>query len=204
MKTTNMKTMKVVIVNGTVRPGNYTSMASALVADELRKHEGLEVRMIHPVEYGLVFPGEPGGEGMNRLRKEMREADAVVLATPEYNGGLSSVMKAVIENLEHPSALAGKPVALLGVAAGAIGAIKSLEMLRSIASHVGAVVLPQAVSVASVQTKFSPDGKVLDADMEKTVRSLATSLVRYLHDAVRPKRELARLAERAPLAATIN
>jgi chromate reductase, NAD(P)H dehydrogenase (quinone) len=199
-----MKTMKVVIINGSIRPGNYTSMASALVADELRKNAGIDVRMIHPADYGLVFPGEPGGEGMDRLRKEVREADAVVLATPEYNGGLSSVTKAVIENLEHPSALAGKPVALLGVAAGVIGAIKSLEMLRSIASHVGAVVLPQAVSVASVQTKFSPDGKVLDAAMEKTVRSLATSLARYLHDAVRPKHELARLAAQAPLAATIN
>jgi len=83
-----------------------------------------------------------------------------VSATPEYNGGLSSVMKAVIENLEQ---LAGKPVALLGVAAGAIGAIKSLEMLRSIASHAGAVVLPQAVSIAGVQNKFSADGQVLDA-----------------------------------------
>jgi chromate reductase len=186
-----MKTLKIVVINGSIRPGNYTSLASALVADELRKHAGLDVHVINPGDYGLVFPGEPSGEGMDRLRSEVRQADAVVLATPEYNGGLSSVTKAVVENLEHPSALAGKPVALLGVAAGAIGAIKSLEMLRSIASHVGAVVLPQAVSVAAVQSKFSPDGQVLDAPTEQSVRSLATNLVRYLQDAVRPKHELA-------------
>jgi chromate reductase, NAD(P)H dehydrogenase (quinone) len=199
-----MKTLKIVIINGSLRPNNYTSMASALVADELRKHAGLDVHVISPGEYGLVFPGEPGGEGMDRLRREVRETDAIVLATPEYNGGLSSVMKAVIENLEHPSALAGKPVALLGVAAGAIGAIKSLEMLRSIASHVGAVVLPQAVSVAGVQSKFSPDGRVLDAATDQSVRSLATSLVRYLHGAVRPKHELASRGPSASLEAVAN
>jgi len=199
-----MKTLKIVIINGSVRPSNYTSMASALVADELRKHSGLDVHVINPGDYGLVFPGEPGGEGMDRLRSEVRAADAVVLATPEYNGGLSSVTKAVIENLEHPSALAGKPVALLGVAAGAIGAIKSLEMLCSIASHVGAVVLPQAVSIAGVQSKFSPDGQVLDAATEQSVRSLGTNLARYLHDAVRPKHELASRAPASTLGAAVN
>lgn len=119
-------------------------------------------------------------------------------ATPEYNGGLSSVMKAVIENLEQ---LAGKPVALLGVAAGAIGAIKSLEMLRGIASHVGVVVLPQAVSIAGVQNKVSADGQVLDAATEQSVRSFATNLVRYLEEAVRPKHELASRGQAAAIAA---
>jgi FMN reductase len=191
-----MKTMKIVIINGSIRPGNYTSMASALIANELRKHPDIAVHVINPAEYGLVFPGEPAGEGMTRLRQEVREADAVVLATPEYNGGLSSVMKAVIENLEHPSALAGKPIALLGVAAGAIGAIKSLEMLRSIAAHVGAIVLPQAVSVAAVQNRFSPGGEVLDRSTETSVRALAQALVKYLHDTIKTRHELAQLTSR--------
>ena len=59
--------------------------------------------------------------------------------------------KLVIENLGFPSVLAGKPVALVGVAAGRIGAIKSLEQLRGVCSHVGALVLPGAVSVAGVR-----------------------------------------------------
>lgn len=189
-----MKAMKVVIINGSLRPGNYTSMASALVAEELRKHADIAVHVIDPGEYELVFPGEAPSEGVARLRAEVRDADAVVLATPEYNGGLSSVMKAVIENLEHPSALAGKPVVLLGVAAGAIGAIKSLEMLRSIAAHVGAIVLLQAVSVAGVQGKFSADGRVMDAATETSVRSLGQTLSRYLHETVKPRQELTRLA----------
>ena len=62
--------------------------------------------------------------------------------------------KLIIENLGFPSVLATKPVALLGVAAGQIGAIKSLEQLRSVLSHVGAIVLPGPVSVAGVQGVF--------------------------------------------------
>ena len=65
----------------------------------------------------------------------MKSATGVILATPEYHGSFAAVMKLVIENLGFPSLLAGKPVALLGVAAGQIGAIKSLEQLRSVCSH---------------------------------------------------------------------
>ena len=57
----------------------------------------------------------------------IRRSTGVVLATPEYHGSFSSVMKLMIENLGFPSVLAGKSVALLGVAGGSIGAIKSLE-----------------------------------------------------------------------------
>ena len=68
-------------------------------------------------------------------------------------------MKLLIDNLGFPSALSGKPVALLGVAAGRIGAIKALEHLRSVASHVGAQVLPGPVSVASVgRSSMEKDG----------------------------------------------
>src|SRR5262249_26692430 len=118
---------------------------------------------------------------------------AVVLATPEYHGSLSSVMKLVIENLGFPSVLAGKPVALLGVAAGSIGAIKSLEQLRSIASHIGAIVLPLPVSVANVQQVFDSSGHVLDPAVEKLVRSLARSLMDYIHRNLCPTVTLERL-----------
>ena len=59
----------------------------------------------------------------------------MVLATPEYHGSFSSVMKLLIENMGFPSVLAGKPISLLGVAAGRIGAIKSLENLRDLIDY---------------------------------------------------------------------
>src|SRR5712691_7940355 len=135
--------IRIVIINGSVRKGNYTAMASALVADELRKHPKVSVDVIDPAELNLPWPGvDPNAAGTKKLQQAVKDATAVVLATSEYHGSFSSVMKLVIENLGFPSVLAGKPVALLGVAAGSVGAIKSLEHLRGVASHIGGIALP--------------------------------------------------------------
>ena len=99
------------------------------------------------------------------------------------------------EHLEriNPSGLAGKPVALLGVAAGAIGAIKSLEQLRGVCSHVGAIVLPGPVSISGVQNAFDAKGKCLNAGVEKRVRSVATGLLDYIHKSICPSVALERM-----------
>ena len=186
--------IEIAIINGSVRPNNYTSMATALVADELVKKHQVAVKIIRPEEYDLPFPGvNPQATGTLRLQQEIKEATAVVMATPEYHGGISSVIKLVIENLGFPSVLAGKPVALMGVAAGSIGAIKSLEQLRGICSHIGAMVLPLPVSVANVQKAFDPQGNILDPNVDKLVRSVATNLMAYIHKHLCPAVTLERL-----------
>src|ERR1700675_2048661 len=90
------KPIHIVLINGSVRPGNYTSMASALVVDELRKDPQVSVEVINPLELDLPLPGiNPNAEGTRKLKDSVKEATAIILATPEYHGGLSSVMKLV-------------------------------------------------------------------------------------------------------------
>src|SRR6266851_1447122 len=186
--------IRIVVINGSVRPGNYTSMASALVVDELKKDPEVSVHLINPEDYHLPFPGvNHNAEGTKRLQEEVRSATAVVLATPEYHGSFSSVMKLVIENLGFPSVLAGKPVALLGVAAGSIGAIKSLEHLRGVVSHVGAIVLPLPISIANVQKVFDREGRVLEPGVEKLVRQAAGNILGYIERNICPTVTLERL-----------
>lgn len=187
-------TLSIAIIKGSVRPGNYTGMAAALVAEELSRQPGVVVEMVDPAELGLALPGMPAqGDGAVRLRETVARAAGVVLATPEYHGSFSSVMKLVIENLGFPSALSGKPVSLLGVAAGAIGAIKSLEHLRGVCAHVGAIALPLPVSVANVQKVFDTEGRCLDAEVERRIRMAATNLTDYLRGHVCPAIQLERL-----------
>jgi NAD(P)H-dependent FMN reductase len=184
----------ITVITGSVRPGNYTGKAAALVMDQLGRIPGISSRLIEPASLHLPLPGtDPGSEVTKHLKAEISRSTGVVLATPEYHGGVSSVMKLVIENCGFPSALAGKPIALLGVAAGTIGAIKSLEQLRSICAHVGALVLPLPVSVAHVNKVFDADGRCLDADVEKRVRGVATSLVDYIRQTVCPAMTLERI-----------
>lgn len=180
--------INIVTICGSVRPGNYTAKALALVIDELGKQPKVKVNPIDLDAFDLPFPGKPARDSSpERLRQIVRDATGVIIATPEYHGSFSSVIKLAIENLGFPSPLAGKPVALLGVAGGQIGAIKSLEHLRSVCSHIGAIVLPNLVSVPRVKEVFDEQGRCLDGRMEKLIRNLATSLLDYIEGAICPR-----------------
>jgi len=72
----------------------------------------------------------------------------------------------------------------------AIGAIKSLEALSSICQHVGAIVLPGPVSIARVQRVFDAEGRCLDPQVEKRIRSVATNLLDYIRGAICPRMAL--------------
>ena len=176
---TPKKDSQIVSVLGTSRPGNFTAHALDLVNDELRK-ASTTVTTIDPAKVELSFPGQPETEDARQLQQTVEDATGVVIATPEYHGSFASALKLIIENLGFPSKLSGKPIALLGVASGRIGAIKSLEQLRSVCSHVGGIVLPGPVSVAAVHRAFDKQGNCLDEAIEKQVRGVATHLLDYL------------------------
>src|SRR5882672_10201600 len=183
--------IRIVVINGSVRPGNYTGMASKYVVDELRKHPKVSVEVVDPAVLKLPFPGtDPHSAVTKKLQETVRAATGVILVTPEYHGSFSSVMKLVIENLGFPSVLAGKPVALLGVAAGSIGAIKSLEQLKGVCSHIGAIVVPGSVSVAGVHKVFDDHGRCTDADTEKLLKGLGHALLSFLREYICPKHVL--------------
>ena len=173
--------IRIAIVKGSVRPGNFPSKAVAYLVDEF-EGLGVDVDVIDPAEWNLTAPGMPAGDSRaDELQSRIKEATGVVLATPEYHGTFSSVMKLTIENLGFPSVLSGKPIALLGVAAGRIGAIKALEHLRSVASHVGGIVLPGPVSLAGVREQFDEEGRINDPLVESGIRGVATGLVDYIN-----------------------
>ena len=176
-----------VALQGSVRPGNYTARALTLVADEVEKHPGVSLEIVDPTEMHLPLPGQGASEDAKRMQETVAAATGVILATPEYHGSYSSVMKLLIDNLGFPSALSGKPVALLGVAGGRIGAIKALEHLRSVASHIGALVLPGPVSVARVRTVFDDEGRALDDTIASMIRGVPVKLIHYIEQNICPR-----------------
>lgn len=179
----------IVSISGTSRPDNYTSRALAVVNKGLGD-AGASVEEFDARKLSLNFPGEPTTDDAKRLQEAIKQADAVVIATPEYHGSYAAMTKLIIENLGFPSALEGKPVSLLGVAAGRIGAIKSLEQLRNTCAHVGAVVLPGAVSVAGVQNAFDDEGNCTDDNVREMLRGLADNTVEYVHRRICPSHVL--------------
>lgn len=185
--------IRIAAVLGTSRPGNFTSRALALVIDEIERR-GIGVDRIDPAGLDLPPPGaDPDSADAVALKAMVSRATGIVFSTPEYHGSFSSVTKLIIENLGFPSVLATKPVALIGVAAGQIGAIKALEHLRSVLSHVGAIVLPGPVSVARVRAVFADDGQCRDQVIEALLRGVAGNLIDYITGSVCPRSALVQL-----------
>ena len=154
--------IKIATVLGSALAPKETAMALALVHDELRSIEDVSVVDIDPTKLRLFIPGmEDGPSDSEQLQELVRSVDGVIISTPEYHGSFSSLIKMVIENLGYPSALSGKPVSLLGIAGGRYGAIKSLEHLRRVCSHVGSLVLPGAISISKARTVFDNQGNCL-------------------------------------------
>jgi chromate reductase len=182
----------IVGISGTNRPDNYTSRALTITLDEIRKVDrDARIELVDGRQLQLGFPGSPLTADAQRLQALLREAAGVVMATPEYHGTFAAFTKLIIENLGHPSALREKPVALLGVAAGRIGAIKSIEHLRSVLAHIGALVIPGSISVAGIQSAFDENtGAIVDADTEKALRGLALGLVTFMKNYVCPRHVL--------------
>jgi NAD(P)H-dependent FMN reductase len=176
----------IVTISGSSRAASFTAKALAVVNDELSRSD-FQLDTFEAASLHLDFPGRPPTPDAARLRAAVKDAAGLVLATPEYHGGMSAMIKLCIENLGFPSAMASKPVALLGVASGRIGAIKSIEQLRGVCGHVGALVVPGAISVASVQGAFDADGRCTDAGTEAALRGLAASLLTFMRNYVCPK-----------------
>ena len=176
----------IVCISGTNRPDNYTARALGIVVDELR-HSQVNPVVFDARALALAFPGHPDPGDGERLRTAIAAAPGGVLATPAYHGSFCAMTKLMLEHLGFPSVLAGKPVALVGVAAGRIGAIKSLEQLKSVCAHIGALVVPGAVSVAGVQSLFDDQGRCTDADVETLLRGVAHALLTFLKDYICPR-----------------
>lgn len=170
----------IVAVSGSVRRDGNTRRFLDLLIGLLEAHPGVTVDCIDPGEFTLAFPGQAEAGALEQLLVErVGRADGILLSTPEYHGSYSSVLKVLIDNMGYPSAMAGKPVALLGIATGRLGAVKALEHLRSVCSHIGAIVLPYPVSVSEAHNKLSGDGRCTDSDLQGLLESCAGQLVAY-------------------------
>ena len=183
--------MKITTILGSLNKNGSCAHALNIVHDELQKSDNIELVIIDPNDYTLPFPGQsiPNSDE-SKLQHRISDVDGIIFSTPEYHGSFSSVIKLIIENLGFPSVLSGKPVSLLGVAGGSIGAIKSLEQLRSVCSHVGSIVLPGPVSISNVHSVFDKDGNCLDGKVEKQLRTLANDMIKYAEKHICPEHAL--------------
>ena len=125
------------------------------------------------------------------LKKRIREADAILFVTPEYNYSIPGVLKNAIDWASRPygdSAWNGKPVAIMGASVGAIATARAQYHLRQIMVFLNMFPINQPeVMIGNAGEKFDTDGNLTDEKTKVYIRQLLQNLVDWTRRIADPK-----------------
>jgi chromate reductase, NAD(P)H dehydrogenase (quinone) len=177
--------MRILAISGSLRRGSHnTSLLRAAEellppTDELVFWDGL--REVPP--YDQDDDHEPAPPAVAALREAVAAADAVLIATPEFNSSIPGALKNALDWASRPiatNAFRNKPVAVIGSSAGMFGAVWAQAELRKVLAAMGARVAEVEVAVGHAADKFDEEGVLVD----RTVRAeLADTLATLAADA---------------------
>ena len=173
--------MRIVGICGSLREGSYTRLALA-VALRGAADAGAETRLIDLRKYKLVFcdggDSDEVPEDVSRLSEEVKGAQGVILATPEYHGGYSGVLKNALDLMGFDE-FEGKMIGLVGVSGGSTGAFGALSALRSVGRALHAWVVPEQAAVANVDKVFDEQGNCRDKAIEKRLKAVGHQVAKF-------------------------
>jgi len=162
--------MKVLAISGSLRRDSHNTALLRAAAElvpppvELEIFDGLKA--VEP--YDEDDDRGAGPAGARRLREAIESADAVLIATPEYNSSIPGQLKNAIDWASRPlrdNALWGKPVAVVGASTGMFGAVWAQAEVRKAAAASGARVIETDLPVGHADEAFAEDGRLVDAEL---------------------------------------
>jgi NAD(P)H-dependent FMN reductase len=195
--------IRIVGICGSLRSGSFTRSALRL-ALEGAAELGAETQLIDLRDYELDFcHGEEKQRGypadVHKLRREVKQAQGIILATPEYHGGISGVLKNALDLMGFDQ-FGGKMMGLIGVSGGQMGAVNALNSLRTIGRSMHAWVIPEQALIPQAWKVFDDTGKLKQEDFEERLKEVGRQVTRfaYLHTSEQAL-EFLRLWEEAPV-----
>jgi len=171
--------VQILAVSGSLRAGSYnTNLLRAAVE---AAPEGVEVELFDPAGvadlplYDQDLDGADVPEPVQRLREEWGAADAILFATPEFNGSVPGGLKNAIDWASRPrleAALTNKTVAVVSASTGQFGGMWAQADLRKILGIAGARVVGDELPVTRAQERFDHEGRLLDGELFERLRLL--------------------------------
>jgi len=172
----------VLAFSGSTREDSYNQKL-ILEATAMAKKMGAKVNIVRLKDYPMPFydadleekEGMP--ENAKRLRELVAQSDVVLIASPEYNRSVSSVLKNTLDWMsrgeygEH-RVFKGKSVAIISASPGKSGGSRGLSHLRTILEDIGATVLPQQASIPRAHTYFSEAERSEHPALKETLEAL--------------------------------
>ena len=175
--------MRVLAVSGSLRRGSHNTQLLRAAAEAAP--EGVEVELFEGLErvppYDADLDGPEPVPEVARLREEWGRADAILFATPEYNGSVPGVLKNAVDWASRPrleAPLTGKTVAVVGASTGQFGAMWAQADLRRILGIAGARVVGDELPVTHAHEKFDAQGRLLDPELFERLSIVLETLER--------------------------
>jgi chromate reductase, NAD(P)H dehydrogenase (quinone) len=185
--------MRLLAVSGSLRRDSHNSRLLRAAAQQLPSGVELEfydgLKQIPPFDED--DESSPAPEVLE-WREAIDAADAVLIATPEYNSSIPGQLKNALDWASRPkaeAALRNKPVAVIGASPSMFGALWAQAELRKVLSASGARVLDTELAIATAHEAFDDEDQLIEAELGDALRSI----VHELADAAQQRAEMARV-----------
>ena len=187
-----MSDIKLVFLAGSVRKESY-NLLLAKYAHKLTKKidANIDATFVNLADYDMpIYNGdEEDTSGMPknaiRLKKELHNSDGIFLASPEYNGFFSPLIKNTFDWLSRPgpkhvadfTPFKEKIVAISAASPGARGGVRGLETLRLLLNNLHANVIDTQVSIPSAFEAFDDNGQLKNASQKDELTEVVNQLI---------------------------
>jgi chromate reductase, NAD(P)H dehydrogenase (quinone) len=159
--------MRILGISGSLRAGSLNTQLLRLAAEELPA--GIELELYE--ELGSIPPFDQdlidlAPDEVERLKEAVAESDAILVATPEFNGSIPGQLKNAIDWVSRPlsdNPVRGKPAAVIGASTSSFGGVWAQRELKKVLGILGARVLDVELPVAKA------DQRLADPDVELRV-----------------------------------
>ena len=175
--------MRILGISGSLRRDSHNTRLLRAAAEMLPP--GAELELFDGLgdvpPYNEDVDVEPAPAGVERLRRAIAEADALLIGTPEYNASVPGVLKNAVDWASRPfpdNVLRGKPVAVIGASTGLFGAVWAQAELRKSLRHTGAHVLDDELPVGTANQAFTDSGELVDPELNRRLADLVEQLGR--------------------------
>jgi chromate reductase, NAD(P)H dehydrogenase (quinone) len=177
--------MHVLAISGSLRRDSHNTALLRAAEELLGPGDTLELweelREVPPYDQDLEDDSVPAA--VASLRAAVAGADAVLIATPEYNHSVPGVLKNALDWASRPhtsNVFRGKPVAVIGSSVGLFGAVWAQAELRKVLGSMGAHVADLELPVGLAGEKFDGDGRLVDEAIREALGGVVARLVAEL------------------------
>ncbi|MCB0368074.1 MAG: NAD(P)H-dependent oxidoreductase [Bdellovibrionales bacterium] len=107
-------------------------------------------------------------DGVSQLGEMIKSAEAIIIASPEYNGSIAGPLKNTIDWVSRlrPVPFEGKPILLMGASPGGFGAIRSLSFTKVPLESLGCYIFPQTFALPKAHEAFSENGQLIEGPLK--------------------------------------